>query len=881
MTLWNRFWSWLRAILWRTRVESEMDAELRFHIEAFAEDLARSGVPRQEALRRARIEFGGIEQTKEECRDARGVNFVESLIQDLRFALRMLCKSPGFTAVAVLTLALGIGMNTAVFSVVNAVLLRPLGYPDANRLVWLSDHGDWGDNMVSPAAYILWRDAANSFESMVAYGNQDLALMTAGESTQERIASIADNFWGVTGAQPVLGRLFGPGEPNTMVLSHELLVRTFGGDPRVVGKTITLNGHPFTITGVLPRNFQFLLPQQFSEERREIDAYIPLPDAVLRLWSVTEAQYETVAESAGPTPWAVYVVGKLKPDVQFAGARAEMESIYSRVEQEHYPSWARDQRLHIAPLKEKLMGNTQPALIVIFGAVGFVLLIASANIANLLLARASTRQKEIAIRTAVGAGQGRLISQFLVESILLALLGGTAGLVVARWSLAIMVRLGSEVIPRVAQAKIDGRVLVFTLVTSLGTGLLFGLSPALSFFRRNLHDALKDDAGKLSEGASRLRLGGLLMAAELALGIVLLTAAGLMLKSFWRMNTYPAGFDPEKILVMRVSLYGQQYAVWLQQDAYIRELLRRIASVPGVEAAGVHRGTLNTAVKVEGAPTLPGKEPYAAVQGVSAGYLRAMGAALVRGDWPRDGSFDTFVVNESFVRDTLGHDNPIGRHLSGPVMNGTIVGVVADFKAWQLDVEPSPEVYIPYQLPPGGRSVRVVVRTSGDPELVAPTIQKLASSVDPTKPVYQFQTLDHALSDSIAPRRFNLFLLGTFAAVALAMALVGAYGVISYLVSQRTHEIGIRIALGGRAPDILWLVIGQALRTAGAGIAIGIGGALVLARKMQSLLFGVSATDPMTLAVVVLTLMFVVLLASYVPARRATKVDPMVALRYE
>ena len=652
-------------------------------------------------------------------------------------------------------------MNTAVFGVVNAVLLHPLAYPHAERLIWLSDHSDWGDNMVSPAAYVLWRDAASSFESMVAYGNQDLALMTAGESTQERIASITDNFWEVTGARPALGRLFTPAEQNTIVLSHALFERRFESDAGVIGKTVTLNDHPFTITGVLPQNFPFLFPQQFSDERREIDAYIPLPNPALKIWSVTVPQYEAVTQSVGPTPWAVYVVGKLKPNVPFAGARAEMEGIYSRVEQEHYPSWARDERLHIAPLKEKLVGNTRLALMVIFGAVGFVLLITSTNIANLLLAKTSTRQREIAIRAALGAGHGRLIRQFAAESALLALLGGAAGLAVARWTLTIMVRLGAEIVPRVAQATLDGRALGFTLAVSLVTGLLFGLSPALSFLRADLHDALKDDAGKFSVGTRRLRLRGLLMAGELALAIVLLTGAGLMLKSFWRMNTFPAGFEPEKILDMRVSLYGQRYATWPQQDAYIRELLGRIESVPGVQAAGVHRGILNTAVKVEGAPALPpGKEHYAAVQGVSPGYIRAMGVPLLRGEWPRHDSFDTFLVNESFVRKTLGSDDAIGKHLTSSVMNGTIAGVVADFKTWQVDAEPSPEVYIPYQLPPSGRSVRVVVRTSGDPRPIAPIIRKLAAETDLTHPVSEFQTLEHALSDSIAPRRFNLFLRG-------------------------------------------------------------------------------------------------------------------------
>ncbi len=810
--------------------------------------------------------------------------WLDQLFQDIRYGLRMLRRSPGFTAVVILTLALGIGMTTAVFSVVNAVILRPLTYPDANRLVWLSDYDyeSGGDYLVSPAAYVLWRDAANSFESMAAYGNQDFALMTRGESTQERIASISDNFWVIAGGQPALGRLFRRGEPNTIVLSHALFERRFGADPQVIGKTVSVNGHQFTVTGVLPQSFQFLFPQQFSDERRDIDAYIPLPDALLRLWMVRASQEETITKSVGPAPWAVCVVGRLKPNVPFERARAEMETIHARVKQEHYPSWQQDLRLHVVPLTEKLVGKTRSALVVLLGAVGFVLLIASTNIANLLLARTSTRQREIAIRAAIGAGRVRLIRQCLVESVLLALLGGAASLFLAHWAINIIVKLGSDIIPRVGQANIDSRVLVFTLAVSIATGLLFGLGPALSFWRGNLHDGLKDEARSFSAGTGHLRVRGLLVTAELALAIVLLAGAGLMLKSFWRMNTYQSGFVPEKILVMMVSLYGPQYTAWLQKDAYIRELLGRIENLPGVEAAGVHRVTLNTALKGEGAPPKPsGEEPFAAVRAVSAGYLRAMGVPLVKGHWPPDGSFDTFVVNEAFVRETLPNLDPIGRHLSGSIMNGTIVGVVADFKAWQLDAEPLPEVYIPYQLPPMGRSVRVAVRTSGDPRPIAPIIRKLASGIDPTQPVYEFGTLAQALSDSIAPRRFNLFLLGAFAATALLMALVGIYGVIAYSVAQRRHEIGIRVALGAQRGEIVGMIIRQGMGFALAGIVIGLAAALGLTRLMASLLYDVKPNDPATFLVVAATLGTTALLACWGPALKAASVDPIIALRHE
>ncbi len=594
-------------------------------------------------------------------------------------------------------------------------------------------------------------------------------------------------------------------------------------------------------------------------------------------------ELQDITEKLGPVPHSLDVVGKLKPNLSIEAAQAEMALIYDRVAQDHYPSWKREfVRLHIALLKDALVGQARSSLMVLFGAVSFVLLIASTNVANLLLARASTRRGEVAIRAAIGAGRARLIRQCLGESVLLAILGGSAGLVLTRWALPIIVRFGSEVIPRVEQATIDSRVMAFTLAVSLVTGLLFGFGPALSIARGNLHDALKDEGKSSSMGVNRLRVRGALVAAELALAIVLLTGAGLMLKSFWRMNTYPPGFAPEKILVMRVSFHGPQYNAWLQKDAYIRELLRRVGTLPGVEAAGVQRVTLNTAVTVEGAPPMPsGKQPFAAIIAASTGYLRAMGMPLLKGGWPREDTFDTLVVNESFVRKYLPDRNPIGRHVKGPVMNGTIVGVVADIKVWQLDAAPSPEVYIAYQLPPMGNSVRIAVRTSGDPRQLEPVIRKLASGVDPTLPIYEFGTLEQSLSDSIAPRSFNLFLLEIFAATAVLMALVGIFGVIEYSVSQRTREIGIRLALGARRSEMVGMVIRQGMGFALAGIAFGLTAAFGLTRFMESLLYDVKPYDPVTFAAAAIALTATAMLACLCAAVKAAGVDPAIALRNE
>ncbi len=807
-----------------------------------------------------------------------------TLIQDLRFGLRMLRKSPSFTAVIVLTLALGIGANTAVFSVVNAVLLRPLAYPDSDRLIWLSDFDEgWGDSMVQPAAYVLWKSAATSFEKMVAYGSEEAALTSAGESSEEMLASIGNDFWTVSGARPAQGRLFAAGEADAIVLSHALFARRFGSDSNAIGKTIELNGHIFTITGVLPENFQFVFPQEpTSDERREIDAYIPLPDATMKFWSVKETEYQSLQRSVGPTPWGVYVVGKLKAGVSAAQARAEMETIFARVRRDHYPPWNSEMKLHFAPLKQRVAGGARAALLAILGAVCFVLLIACVNIANLVLARASTRQREFAIRASAGASKARLMRQLIAESLLLALLGGTAGLALARGALITTIHLGADSIPRIAEARLNSQVLIVTFALSLVTGLLFGLAPAFSLPRSSLQDALKGGSCGSPANSGQLRVRGVLATAELALAIVLLTGAGLLVKSFWRMTRYPSGFDPEKILTMKISLYGPKYATFLQQDAFVRELLQRVQALPGVVAAGIHQGTLTTAIKVEGAAaSLPAAESYAGIQGVSAGYLRAMGVRLIRGSWPADDSYDTFVANESFVRRLLAADEPIGKHISGAVIRGTIVGVVPDLKTSQLDAEPSPEVYAPYALLPGAPSITVLVRTRDDPRPVTSMIRDVASQVDASQPIYAYQTLDRALMDSIAPRRFNLFLLGAFAIMAVALAMIGVYGVMAYFVSQRTREIGIRIALGAGRADLLNMVMSKGLRMALIGVVAGLVAAFGLTRAMATLLFGVAPRDPSTFAAVAAALIFVALAACWIPARRAMRVDPMVALRYE
>jgi putative ABC transport system permease protein len=869
----------------RKRWADDLDREIQDHIEMEIRDNMERGMTADAARQAALRKFGNVALVREDTRAVWSAVRLEQFVQDVRYALRTLRRQPGFTAVAIATLALGIGMNTAVFSVLNSVLFQPLPYPNAQRLIWLANYNqDWKrDNWVARTDYLMWREQAPSLEKMTAYGTQDLAVAIGDAASQERIASITGDFWSMTGAQPAAGRLFGSGEVNTIVLSWALFERRFRGDSRAIGTTITVNGWPFTVSGVLPKGFRFHFPQQAvsGDEVRDIDAYIPIPDALMPLAPAGVQHWEAVTKRHGPAPFWVCVAGKLKEDARFEGARAEMQTIYTRIAA-HDPGPLRTSRvLRFTTLHEKLAGDARRPLVILLVAVAFVLLIACANIANLLFARASTRQREIAIRAAVGAGRMRVIRQLLTESALLALLGGAAGLLVGHWAIRVMLRLTPQAVPRLAETAIDGRVLAFTLVVSVLAGFIFGSAPAISVWRGEVFEVLKAETGTSSPGSKRTRLRALLAMTELALAIILLAGAGLMIKSYWRMNAKAPGFAPEKILTMRVTLSGPQYASWSPKQAYTERMLQELQSLPGVEAAGVDAGTINATVRVDGTePVSPGGGVFASIRGVSPGYLRAMGVPLLKGSWPPPGSLFGVVVNQAFARQIASGD-ATGRHVAGSILSDTITGVIADFKAWQLDAEALPEIYMPYERLPLSRSMRVLVRAAGDTVTLAPTVRERVSGIDRTQPLYEFQTLEEALSASIAPRRFNLFLLGTFAATALLLALIGIYGVIAYSVSLRTREIGIRLALGARRGEILGMVVRQGMTLALAGIATGVVAALALTRLMAGLLYDVTPNDPWTFAAVSAALAATALVATAGPAFRAARVDPLVALRYE
>ena len=841
-----------------------LEEDIRDHIERETRDLIEAGMPPEEARHAAIRKFGNIARVGEETRAVWNWAWIEHLRQDLRYAGRVLRRNPGFAAVAVATLALGIGMNTAVFSVVNAVLLRPLDYPHPERLVWLADYDARikRDAVASPDL-MFWRQHGESYTMMAAYGPQQAAIAAGGAAQQVSGVVVAGDFWSLTGARPALGRLFGPQEPDRVVLAWDLYARQFGADPAVIGKSVVVDGRAVTITGVLPRAFRFQFPMWWQAvEPQPVEAYFPLPAADIAMFR------------------SVSAVAALKPRVRIAQARAELAVLEKRAQATHPVNMRFATHLRIEPLAQKLNGAARPALLILAAAGALVLLIACLNMANLLLVRATVRQREIAIRAALGAGRGRVIRQLLAESIALAVAGGAAGLALARGAVAILVRLSPNAVPRLAETTIDARVLLFTAAAAIVTGLLFGAGPAIALWRANLHDSLKEGA-RASCGPSGLRLRRLLVAGELALAIVLLIGAGLLVKSYWRMHAYPPGFAPESIVTMKVRLAGPQYSEREKYEAYMRELLRRVESAPGVRAAGVSNWFLFDGVPFP-SDTKPGQTHVIRLNASSPGYLKALGVRLLRGRWltGADAKGGHVLLNENMARAAFGTRDPIGRQILTPAP-ATVVGIVSAVKCAELDADPPPEIYIPHEQLPFLSGTDVVVRAAGDPAEIGPEIRKLIAGIDPSQPVYDVKTLERALSDSIAPRLFNLFLLGTFAAASLLLALVGIYGVIAYSVAERTREIGVRMALGAQRRQVVGMVVREGFIMALAGIVAGLAGAWLLTREMASLLYNVRPNDAATFAAVAAALGAAAILACWAPALKAALVDPVVALRYE
>jgi putative ABC transport system permease protein len=807
--------------------------------------------------------------------------------KDVQFAARMLWKNRGVTAVAVVALALGVGANTAVFSVVNAVLLKPLPYKDPGRLVRLSSDSERIPQMsVSYPDFLDWRAQSTVFERMAAMQPASYNLSGAGEAERLQGRNVSPEFFSVLGVEPALGRTFGeeenaPGGGRVAVISHGLWQRRFGGDRDILGRALTLNGEPYTVVGVTPQNFLYGVPT---------DVFVPIGSVV-----------DEMMMMRGNHP-GIYVLARMKPGVTPEGALQELKTIAARLEAQ-YPASNAGNTAALQPLGEFFVSDVRPSLLVLLASVGLVLLIACANIANLLLARAASRGREIAIRTALGASRLRVMRQLLTESVLLALVGGGVGLLLAMWSVDLLRGMASGNLPATAVISLDSTVLLFTLGVSLLTGLVFGLAPAVQASRTDLNSSLKEGGRSQTGGAARQRVRSALVVSEVALSLLLLVGAGLLLKSFVRLREAPLGFEPQGVLTMQVSRAVGKGVTPERAAAYFDDLAMRVRALPGVKAvtyaAGMPQlGAPETTAWVEGRPLPPpDKVPQTVLFVTSPGYLDAMGIRLVRGRYfdGRDtqGSQRVAVIDEAFARALFPGEDPVGQRLRGfeeeNIRPSEIVGIVEHVNNYGLNVpEPvQPQLYYPFKqipekyLPDILSGVYVAARTGGEAAALAPAVRRESQAIDPSQPLYQVNTMEQVVADSIATQRLSTTLLGFFAAVALALAGVGIYGVMSYAVSQRRHEIGIRMALGAQPRDVLRMVVGQGMLLAGLGLALGLAGAFALTRVMASLLYGVSATDPLVFLSVPFALAAVALVANLVPARRAMRVDPMVALRYE
>ena len=883
MSLLRVFSARLHGLLRREAVIGDIDEEMRLHVEMETEANIERGMPPAEARRAALRSFGNLDRLRDVAYGIRGGGFLETFMQDVWYGARVLAKNKSFTAVAVLTLALGIGANTAIYSVVHQLLLRPLPYADAERIVLLWEiNPEGGRNTASPANFRSWQEQTTSVTGIAGFVDQRVNLTGSGEPEEIAAQLASPELFKTLGVRPILGRDMTPEDvdptPRVAIVSYGFWMRRLGGDPGAVGKPIMLNTLPITVIGILPSGFQWHV-RQTSGTGKSAEIWLPL-----------------ALPTEGPRTRGRYlsVVARLKPGASLEEARAEMRTIGSRLAADS--PFNKGYGADAIPVREQFVGPVRRALLILLGAVGFVLLIACANVANLLLSRAAAREKEIALRTALGARRLRVVRQLLTESLLLAALDCLLGLGFAWWGLRALVAISPRELFLLQGVHLNLPVLAVTVIVSLATGIVFGLAPALEATRLNLNDSLKEGGkGAAGQGSRSRRLRGALVIAEVALAIVLLTSAGLLVKSFVRLQQVDTGVQKDNVLTMVVRLPARKYSEDPQVIAFFRQVEERIRKLPGARDVGIVNflpfyGGLGSATgfTIEGRPVPPGEEPVTDVRVADAGYFRTLGIPLVRGRIFTDLE-DTEVrrvvlINEALARQSFPGENPIGKRISVNMFDEPvpteIVGIVRDVKYESLVNAAQPTVYMP--LPVLTYSfMTFVLRTDGDPADLAPAVRRVVREIDPDQPAADVRTMHQVMSEWVGRDRFNTLLLAIFAGLATLLAAVGIFGVMSYSVTLRTREIGLRMALGAQPGEVLLLILKQGLLLILIGIALGIAGALALTRLMSSLLFEVGSTDPATFTAIVLLFTLMAVIACYIPARRATRVDPLIALRYE
>ena len=867
------------ALTRKRELDFELDEEMQFHLERDIEQNIKSGMSPEEARYAALKAFHGVDQSKEECRDARGVRPLENILQDVSFSLRVLIKNFAFTLVVILTLALGIGANTAIFSFANGILLRPLPYAQSDRLAVLDEHAlKLGiDSMgVSYPNFLDWREQNTVFDDIAAYhGTRRFSLSGGGEPVEIRGTLVSHGLFEILRVAPQLGRTFTanedrPEEDSVVILGHDLWQRNFGGDPNIVGQKIVISDRARTVIGVMPKGFRF---PEVSE------VWVPLA-LTTKIFTRTDHGLSAIA--------------RLKDGATFTEAQAEMTKIAAQIEEQN-PVTNEGLGVSVASLHENLSGDYREALLILLGVVGCVLLVACVNVANLMLARATARQKEFALRTALGASRWRITRQLLIESLLLAIAGGVLGFALSILALHLLLTAIPIELPFWMNFGIDLRVLGFTVAITLLTGLIFGAAPALQTSRVDLNDTLKE-GGRGTFGPVRGYSRSLLVVTEIALSLVLLVGAGLMIQSFLRLRRVNIGLDATNVLTGTVILPKTKYSEDAQRAVFFKQLLERVNAIPGVQSASV-TATLplsgnnwGRSLTVEGYPVVSvGQAPIIQHTVVAPGYFRTMGITLLAGrdftDADKGGSPEVTIVDERLARAYWPNESAVGKRVRfGPPEDNepwhTIIGVARTVRHQTLREDTRQSVYLPYsQVPAYGLSI--VARTNAEPKTFVASVRREIAQLDSDLPFSDVATMEEVVAESIWQPRIYAMLFAVFAGGALVLALIGIYGVMAYLVLTRTHEIGVRMALGATARDVFKLIVGRGMKLTAIGVVLGVGGAFALTRLMHSLLFNTSATDPVTFLLISLLLFLAAFIACYIPARRAAKVDPLVALRYE